>query len=372
MMLVDMPDYTWYAGCFGTASGNLMGYWDRNGFADFYTGSVNGGVAPLTSGGQNVGIRLMWASTAHMNDYWTSVVDDSSYESTAPDPYVMAGRAEHTPDCIGDFIGLSQNKWTNLDDECSGNVDAFSFNFWDKTGAKRLNFAPQTQAGVVLRDIQSGLRAWTQFKGHDADVFSQFVDFNPETPAGTGFTFEDFKAEIDSGYPVLFFLQTPGQYYRSLGGGGQPLLPKGNPEIHGIVGYGYYITDDGHQYVRIKNSWGSSGDTTLVPWTTELWFNFLDIKVRGVIGYHPKPRINGITSENGQLRIRWDGALSSLVDFVNAANVPASWFVVEKASTVDGEYVEVSDPVSEHEALVPDTGEKTVFYRIKGVRRPAL
>src|SRR3954464_10311719 len=57
-----LPDYNWYAGCFGTATGNLMGYWDRNGLPDFYTGPTGNGVAPLNSFGLNQGIRSMWAS----------------------------------------------------------------------------------------------------------------------------------------------------------------------------------------------------------------------------------------------------------------------------------------------------------------------
>src|SRR6185503_15811571 len=36
--LLDVPDYQWYAGCFGTACGKLAGYWDRHGMSDFYTG----------------------------------------------------------------------------------------------------------------------------------------------------------------------------------------------------------------------------------------------------------------------------------------------------------------------------------------------
>ena len=27
-----VPDYEWHMGCFGTATGNLMGFWDRNGY----------------------------------------------------------------------------------------------------------------------------------------------------------------------------------------------------------------------------------------------------------------------------------------------------------------------------------------------------
>src|SRR5688500_6405180 len=111
--LVEVPGYSWYAGCFGTATGNLMGYWDRRGLADFYTGPTAGGVAPLDNAGSNVGIRSLWASKAgfdgrpadqpgHIDDYWTRYASDGdfSYQDTGPDPYLTAGRTEHTPDCI--------------------------------------------------------------------------------------------------------------------------------------------------------------------------------------------------------------------------------------------------------------------------------
>src|SRR3954465_7690350 len=100
VLLTEVPDYTWDAGCFGTASGNLMGYWDRHGLPQFYTGPTAGGVAPLNSNGPNLGIRSMWASKAgldgrpadqfgHIDDYWLFYRDDVafSYESTVPDPY---------------------------------------------------------------------------------------------------------------------------------------------------------------------------------------------------------------------------------------------------------------------------------------------
>ena len=145
--LTETPDYTWHAGCFGTASGNLAGFWDRHGLPDFYTGPVNGGVAPLNSGGANADIRGLWASEAgvdgrpankpgHMNDYY------SSYEYAGADPFVAAGRKEHAPDCTGDFIGLSQNKWTNsnqLNNECRGNID-MRFLFQNRSDCLYISF----------------------------------------------------------------------------------------------------------------------------------------------------------------------------------------------------------------------------------------
>src|SRR6266481_3201915 len=164
--LLDVPDYDWYAGSLGTACGNLMGFWDRHGLPGFYTGATANGVAPLTSVGANAGIHSLWASRAgmggrpankpgHIDDYWT-VYDlgggGRSFEDTAPDPYVT-NRAEHAPDCIGDFIGLSQRKWTNMNDECDGNIDGLAFTYWDNSGNRRTNFIPGLEAGTPARDI---------------------------------------------------------------------------------------------------------------------------------------------------------------------------------------------------------------------------
>src|SRR3954471_9204532 len=81
VFITDVPDYEWYAGCFGTASGNLMGYWDRHGYPNFYAGPTNDGLAPLDSYGNNAGVNSLWASRAgwdgrpgnqpgHLDDYW--------------------------------------------------------------------------------------------------------------------------------------------------------------------------------------------------------------------------------------------------------------------------------------------------------------
>src|SRR5258708_16109305 len=60
-----------------------------------------------------------------------------------------------------------------LDGECSGNIDAFSFNFWDKQGVRRENFTPPNQDGIAVRDIQSGWRAWTESRGNHANSYSR-------------------------------------------------------------------------------------------------------------------------------------------------------------------------------------------------------
>jgi hypothetical protein len=377
IMLTDVPDYSWYAGCFGTASGNLMGYWDRHGFPDFYTGPTAGGVAPLTSDGPNVGIRSMWASRAgfdgrpasqygHIDDYWNFYLDDQtySYESTAPDPYVTAGRSEHKADCIGDFIGLSQNKWTNLNGECSGNIDAFSFVFWDSSGDKRTNFVPPPQGGRPVADIPSGLRAWTEYRGSEAEVFSQLVNFNPNVPTGHGFTFADLKAEIDAGYPVLLYLQNYNQLYRYLAG--PPLMPYGNPDMHGMLAYGYYIADSGNQYVRYKDSWGGSGNNRFALWGPQQWE--ASLPVRGIIGYHPLPQITQVQPlPHNTLAVQWSGPSSVLSNIVSQTSTPLHLYVLEKATTLNPPNFEAAAaPTTKlNVTLTNCCGPQTVFFRLK-------
>lgn len=372
VMLTEMPDYTWYAGCFGTAAGNLMGYWDRHGFPNFYTGPTSGGVAPLNSNGANEGIRAMWASKAgfdgrpigqpgHIDDYWLFYRDDliNSYESIDPDPYVTAGRPEHAPDCIGDFIGASQNKWTDLNGECNGNIDAFAVTYWDASGARRVNYVPPPQGNVPVRDIPSGLKDWTRYQGSDCQVFSQLTDFNPNVPTGSGFHFEDLKAEIDAGYPVMLFLQNFAELSRDL-----PGMRRANPEVHGMVAYGYYILDSGLKFVRYKTSWGGSGDNRMRGWNATDWEAFLPL--RGVIGFHPLPRITSVTRTNDAMTVKWEGPSSMLLDLNTGASTQLHRYVVEKSATFNAaDFIPVSEPTTTLETTITNCCHNTAFFRVR-------
>lgn len=379
VQLMEVPDYNWYAGCFGTATGNLMGYWDRHGLPDFYTGPSAGGVAPLDNCGNNIGIRSMWASKAgldgrpanlpgHVDDYWATynislascgANDTYSYGSTLSDPYKLAGRTEHAPDCIGDFIGLNQKQWTNMNNECDGNIDAYSFVYWDTNGSRRVNFVPPPQGTNSGRDIPSGLRAWTRFRGYDAEVFSQLVSFNPNCPPGQGFTFADLRAEIDAGYPVLVFLQRYDQLSRSLSG-----MPKANPEIHGMLVYGYMAYAGSGTNVYCRTSWGS-GDNITYNWSAPPWVNST-LSVRGVIGFHPKPKIRSISLEGPDVTIRWDGPSSQITDLFSGYTTPVHRYQLERSPTLSPlDFQPVGAPTTDMSITVPDCCSGTVFYRVQ-------
>lgn len=376
--IVGVPDYSWYAGCFGTASGNLMGYWDRNGFPNFYTGPTGGGLAPLNSNGANKGIRSLWASKAgfdgrpadqpgHTDDYWEWFVDEGiySYESAAIDSYLLAQRPEHAPDCTCDFMGASQNKWADLDGECSGNIDAFAFNFWDKEGNRRVNFTPPDENGIPVRDIQSGLRNWAKSRGTEAEVFSQLADFNPNVPQGAGFTFEDLKAEINAGYPVMLFLQNPDQFSRQV-----PGLDNANPLVHAMIAYGYVEIEPDVQSVRYRTSW-ASGDQSYAPWNTGQWE--AQLALRGVIGFHPLPQITSVSRTEGGLRVKWDGPSSILLDETTGNTTAAHWYIIEKSDSLHpAEFFPISNPTTARETIVPDCCDAQAFFRVKLLSRSEI
>jgi len=77
---------------------------------------------------------------------------------------------------------------------------------------------------------------------YDADR-SRSCDFNPNCP-GAGVHIRRFADGNDSGYPVLFFLQSYNEFYRSL-----PAC-RSEPHIHGMLVYGYLAYEGvGHERV---------------------------------------------------------------------------------------------------------------------------
>ena len=378
--LLDVPDYEWHAGCFGVSGGMLMGYWDRHGFPNLYTGPTAGGVAPLDSYGANFAIRSLWASRAgqdgrpadqpgHIDDYWKNYDSDDvhSYADPDPDPYVLAGRPEHEPDCIGDFVGLSQLKWKNQNGECDGNVDAMAFIYWNLDGNRRVNFVPppQTNGNTVVpgRDVPSGLREFARWRGYDADVFSQLTGFNPTLPPGKGFTFADVQAEIDAGYPFIVLQQTFTELFLP-----NPPIARANPGIHAYLIYGYVVDEEGNQLVIYHTCFAAGEDYHL--WNAAIWDGLLP--VRGVIGLHPKPKIMNVHRQGGQIIVEWHGPAAELVDEVAGTVTTPHGYVLEKATSLKTKnFTPVTDILTDLHATIPDTGDQTAFFRVRLVKPPA-
>jgi hypothetical protein len=288
----------------------------------------------------------------HDEDYWVE------YEDTGPDPYVKAGRPEHPPDCLGDFIGLNQNKWTNLNNECAGNIDGFAFVFWEASGARRTNYVPPPQGGRPVADIPSGLKAWTEYRQEAGEVSSQLADFNPTVASGRGFSFADLKAEINAGYPVLLCMQDYFEKSRAVN-----TMTNANPNFHGMVAYGYYEGNNGAQYVRYRDSW-AGGNNRLSPWTAEAWV--VNLPVRGVITYHPLPKIKSFSLTAGQLTLAWHGPASELFDAVSKTTTPLHWYVVENSPALAPQSFRQAAPATtNHSITITNSWERSMFFRVR-------
>lgn len=227
-ILDNVPAFNWTYGCSATSAGMMIGYYDRTGYSHMYTGSVDDGVCPLNNsvwggGGSgegsdgecpfiasHMGIEDR-ETKGHVDDFWfryNSIVDPyyNSWE-----PHVIAGEG----DCLGDFMGTNQYHPDNL-----RNIDGAT-TFW--------YYSSDPYVASGFGDGGYGIRLYAEDKGYKVtNCYNQYI----EGYAGSGgYTFSQFKTEIDNGRPILIHL-------------------KG----HTVIGFGY-DTSNGAQTVYLHDTW---------------------------------------------------------------------------------------------------------------------
>ena len=212
-VILDVPAYDWVFGCSAVSGSMIAAYYDRNGYANMYTGPTNGGVMPM-----NNSIWGTWSDgytiyplnplTASKNgldgrvtkgsidDYWVS------YGSSTTDPYISGGWAQHTfGDAIGDYMRTSQSTFSNSD-------GSTSFYNWTSS-SEPLTCVEMESAydgnygmNVYQRDGTYGRKLFYEARGYTVtDCYNQKTNNN-----GGGFTYDMYKAEIDAGRPVMINL----------------------------------------------------------------------------------------------------------------------------------------------------------------------
>lgn len=239
---LTVPAYDWSFGCSATSGSMIAAYYDRNNFADIYTGPTNGGVMPLNSSvwpywtdgiGDTYGQCPLTAShngldgrtiRGSIDDYWVS------YLSSAQDPYITGGWSQHIwGDAIGDYMKTSQSAY--------GNVDGSTvFYNWTRSSAP-LTCDDMVAYGIT-EDGTYGRKEFYEAKGYTVtDCYNQ----NTDNIIKGGFSFAMFQAEINAGRPVMLNL-------------------KG----HTVVGIGYdnstntvYLNDT-WDYLTHSMTWGGS------------------------------------------------------------------------------------------------------------------
>ena len=223
VMLHNVPAYDWSFGCSATSAAMMAGYYDNNGYPDMYTGPANGGVAPMDNSiwGQatiNGEIRSLCplsatrqgldgrATKGHVDDYWINAGNND------PDPYIGNWPQHEYGDCTGDFMKTNQSEF--------GNSDGSTIYVFYVDGS------PFT--GIDGSDGNYGLRLFFESRG--ANVFGYYNQYIYGHNGNTlGFTFEQYKQQIDAGRPVI--LQLAG---------------------HSVLGLGY---DDASQTAYVHNTW---------------------------------------------------------------------------------------------------------------------
>jgi len=245
-ILNNVPTSTWTYGCSPTSAGMIFGFYDRTTHANMYTGPANGGVCPLTNLGQGIGSPISGScyiiatqqghdgitEKAHVDDYWISI------GSSGHDPWEGSWPEHSWELCTADFMGTSQWKWDvdgdGVKDLC--NDGSTGFVFWSD-GSKCYDPIPPASCGLPQTAGCHGMKLFAQSRG-----YSVVTNFNQRTDNyhPNGFTFSEFKAEIDANRPVLI-----------------------NVEGHSMVGLGY---DDSTtpETIYIHNTWDNS--LHQMPW----------------------------------------------------------------------------------------------------------
>ncbi len=234
--LSNVPAFTWVFGCSATSAAMIAGYYDNTGFPDMYTGPTNGGVmpmdnsvwgtevingetrahCPLSATSEGIDGR---ATRGHVEDYWVMV------DHSGPDPFITNGWTEHTwEDCTADFMGTNQSNWNNSD----GGTMFSTYN----NGAPLYDYTGGESSGN--KDGCHGFRQFIESRGYTVNSnYSQLIyGYDGNT---LGFTYDQYKAEIDAGRPVI--IQVDG---------------------HSMVGYGY---DNASSTIYIHDTWDYSNHT---------------------------------------------------------------------------------------------------------------
>lgn len=233
---LTVPAFNWVFGCSAVSGAMIAGYYDRTDYPDMYTGPTNGGIMPLDNSSwptwsdgydtypncpliaskNGVDGRTIKGS---IDDYWVQ------YNSSASDPYITGSWAQHAwGTAIGDYMKTSQSAYGNVD-------GSTSFYTWTSS-ANQLTCADMATYEIDDEDGTYGRKLFYEARGYTVtDCYNQKTD---NTIAG-GFSFNQFKAEIDAGRPVLL-----------------------NLAGHSIVGVGY---DDTTNTVYIHDTWDYSNHT---------------------------------------------------------------------------------------------------------------
>lgn len=229
VLLSNVPAFSWSFGCSPTAVAMAAGYYDHHDYSLMYTGPANGGLMPMnnsiwgsvTINGETRDLCPLSAtrlgldgrtSRGHVDDYWIH------YGNNDPDPYIVNGWPQHIHgECTADFMGTNQSYF--------GSSDGSTGFAYYIDGSPTYDFVSSDPA---FRDGCHGMRLF--YESREYSVVQNYTQLIYGLGGNTlGFTFDQYKNEINNGRPVIIHISG-----------------------HSMLGYGY---DDASQTVYLHDTW---------------------------------------------------------------------------------------------------------------------
>lgn len=207
--LPDESTYSWWFGCSPTSAGMLLSWYDRNGYSNF----VPGGEAELdTFGNVDALVNDIIASPGHIADFYSDGYNLGGDDVAAP---------WHDFDCLADFMGTSQDAYGNTN-------GATTFYYYASNNPISYSQIYSYGPGYYDSSGMYGIYEYVNYAGYEVvQLYNQYI--YGYGGVQNGFTFDDYKNEIDSGRGVILHI-----------------------DDHSIYGYGYV---DGTDTVLFHDTW---------------------------------------------------------------------------------------------------------------------
>jgi hypothetical protein len=212
-ILPDVPAFNWSFGCSATSAAMISGYYDRTGYPNMYTGPTNGGVMPMDNSSWSDWIdshgdtlhQCPLSAThnsldgrtipGHVDDYWIY------YGQPGPDPWEDNGQQHIYGDCTGDY--MKTNQWIFDHPKKGYNVDGSTI-FYNYTNGAPLYWYQIEGLNYDGEDGGYGHKQFYESRGYTViNMYNQYIDALNLT---YGFTYNQYKAEIDAGRPVMIHI----------------------------------------------------------------------------------------------------------------------------------------------------------------------
>lgn len=200
----------------------LIGYYDRNGYPDLYTGEIAGGICPITDqnwvdrwGNGSPGLVSFVASKKGIDGLTTNghIDDFYNYFGAEDDPFYGEREPHCSPgkgNCLADFMGTSQWYPDNL--QLADGASAYDDPNIIQT---------EMMSSTVFGDAAYGIKLFIESKGYTVDSYGNAFA-REEKICPSDILFSDYQTEIDNKRPVIIHLKG----HSMLGIGYNPTLNK--------------------------------------------------------------------------------------------------------------------------------------------------